>query len=426
MVVVRSGARREGGGCSGAEGGGAARRLLLLPLCCRCCRRRSAALRRLLRPDLGLPDHRGRQRRSHCLTLPSARIAATASSSSTSSCCCCWRGAGGAGRMRSNPPPPGHGGDVGRNAQAHRAPLPGAGQRAAKGAGARRSAPLERTSAPPRASAETASRRGRHARSRREAPPEPRPRRPPHAGRPLAAPGALVRRGSARRHRGRRERREKRRKEGGDAGGMRWAAARAGVHVRSGWGRYAHACAPPLPSPSARGRAPSPWEPRSKRGRLLSAAAGPCGDAVCGGVITSSRGASRGPGGEICLRVCLGPTIQRRSRPEQPHSLRWPCWPGIGISCTAWGVALGHGGRCLCTATSSWNMTHSSSDVTFRGHRGPVSHIQPTPLEWEHSPRRSLSPSVCQHTCHCNQGKRPLNNPFCPFPPVVEELSAAS
>lgn len=112
MVVVRSGARREGGGCSGAEGGGAARRLLLLPLCCRCCcrRRRSAALRRLLRPDLGLPDHRGRQRRSHCLTLPSARIAATASSSSTSSCCCCWRGAGGAGRMRSNPPLRGTGG----------------------------------------------------------------------------------------------------------------------------------------------------------------------------------------------------------------------------------------------------------------------------------------------------------------------------
>lgn len=139
MVVVRSGARREGGGCSGAEGGGAARRLLLLPLCCRCCRRRSAALRRLLRPDLGLPDHRGRQRRSHCLTLPSARIAATASSSSTSSCCCCWRGAGGAGRMRSNPPPSGARG--GRRPQRAGAPSPPPGRWAAGGKGRRR-APL--------------------------------------------------------------------------------------------------------------------------------------------------------------------------------------------------------------------------------------------------------------------------------------------
>lgn len=78
---------------------------------------------RLLRPDLGLPDNRGRQRRSHCLTLSTARITTTAASS-----CCCWRGAGSAARMRSTPP---SGAQGGRRPQRAGAPGPPPGRWAA-------------------------------------------------------------------------------------------------------------------------------------------------------------------------------------------------------------------------------------------------------------------------------------------------------
>lgn len=73
--------------------------------------------------------------------------------------------------------------------------------------------------------------------------------------------------------------------------------------------------------------------------------------------------------------------ILTRSRRERPHCLRWPCRHRLLWCCLADG-ALGRG-CCLRVAASSWNMTQTSSDVTFRGRRGPVSHI--SPLRWSGS-----------------------------------------